>query len=382
METFIHIQRKFVDVLLKIPGMDSYSMRSSLLQGLPSPSLVRDQTIPRLDLNNIISGLQQLGRLDDQGGTRPLILVTDNALQYVSEGGEVANTLHEVKEALTAYYGGDVQPDLQPLPPGQQEALIFGLERDNRLPVRFIERALLASKSIARLSVPRIMSGKPVPGRSYGTGWLIAPGLLITNHHVIEGRDRRREGPAQRKDFEAQAGQIEAWFDFHDKENGTALSCQGASLKVDNEQLDYAILQLSEAKKVANRVPFRIAPQPSPLERGSRLNIAQHSGGGPLQYAIRNNFFVQIGRTPEFIRYQTDTEGGASGSPVCNDAWQVIALHHASQPVPPSQVPQEVIDGNPVKVTVLNEAITLHAILNDLPVKLKQQILTAQSLLR
>ncbi len=141
------------------------------------------------------------------------------------------------------------------------------------------------------------------------------------------------------------------------------------------------ILQLSEAEKVANRTPFRIAAQPLLLERGSRLNIVQHSGGGPLQYAIRNNFFVQTGHTPEFIRYQTDTEGGASGSPVCNDAWQAVALHHASRSVPASQVPQEVIDGNPIEVKVLNEAITLHAILNDLPAELKQRILAAQSLI-
>ena len=29
------------------------------------------------------------------------------------------------------------------------------------------------------------------------------------------------------------------------------------------------------------------------------------------------------------IRYNTDTEGGSSGSPVFNDQWQLCALHHA-----------------------------------------------------
>ena len=105
------------------------------------------------------------------------------------------------------------------------------------------------------------------------------------------------------------------------------------------------------------------------------MNLVQHSRGGALQFAIRNNFFVRPGDTPEFIRYQTDTEPGASGSPVCNDTWQVVGLHHASTPVPKEQVPQEVIDGQPVTVTVLNEAIEIHSVLNNLPADVKQRIL-------
>jgi V8-like Glu-specific endopeptidase len=31
------------------------------------------------------------------------------------------------------------------------------------------------------------------------------------------------------------------------------------------------------------------------------------------------------------LRYFTDTEPGSSGSPVCNDNWQVIALHRATK---------------------------------------------------
>jgi len=56
-------------------------------------------------------------------------------------------------------------------------------------------------------------------------------------------------------------------------------------------------------------------------------------------------------------------------------------LHHASTTVPVGQlsqtVPQEVIDGKPVTVTLLNEAIAIHAILNDLPTDVKQRILAS-----
>ena len=35
-----------------------------------------------------------------------------------------------------------------------------------------------------------------------------------------------------------------------------------------------------------------------------------------------------------FLHYETDTEPGSSGSPVFNDQWEVVALHHASVAAP------------------------------------------------
>lgn len=382
MPEFIEIQRKLVDVLLHIPGMDSYEMRSSLLQGLPDAPLVRTQAMARVDLNHMIDGLQKLGRLSKYGGARPLIVVADNALQYVPASSDVAETLNGLKRALAEFYGGEAQPTPAPLSPGEEEALIFGPQRDTRLPFAFVEGARTVALSIARLAVPRIFNGQQQDGLGFGTGWLIAPGLLITNHHVIECRSAD-EPPATPTDFRLQAEQVVARFDFYREQDLIAeprLECRGAHLLTSNKQLDYALLELIETSKIADREPLKL-PQAQPaLVRGNRLNIVQHPGGGSLQYAIRNNFFVQMGHTNNFIRYQTDTERGASGSPVCDDGWQVLALHHASTPVSETQAPQEVIDGQPVTVTILNEAIAIHSILADLPQPVRQRILAAQHL--
>ncbi len=376
---FIEIQRKLVDTLLKIPAMETPSGRTSLLDGLPDPGLIRDQSIPRLDLNRMVGGLQKLGRLTDQGGTRPLIVVVDNALAYVPSGSEVAQVLNDVKRLLAEYYGGDVQGAVETV---QQdlEALVFGRQRDNRLAYAFAEGALRTARSVTRLSVPRIINGFLQPGVGYGTGWLIAPGVVITNHHVIENRDLRGgEAPAIAEDFKVQAESVEAWFDYYREIGGDPKKCRGAQLLASNRQLDYAVIQLTEADKVADRKALPVVPQPPTLMRGARMNLVQHSRGGALQYAIRNNFFVRLGDAPQFIRYQTDSEPGASGSPVCNDIWQVVGLHHASTAVPQEQVPQEVIDGQPVAVTILNEAIAIHSVLNDLPADVKQRITDAQA---
>ena len=376
---FIDIQRKLVTALLRLPVMADYAGRSSLLQGLPPAPLNRSAAIDRLDLNNIVSGLQQLGRLTDQGGTRPLIVVVDNALEYVPSGSEVAQDLNEVKRLLADYYGGDSQ---SPVEAAQQdlEALVFGRQRDNRLAYAFAEGAVRTARSVTRLSVPRIINGFLQPGVGYGTGWLIAPGVVMTNHHVIENRDLRGgEGPATADDFRAQAEGVEAWFDYYREIGGDPTKCRGAQLLASNRQLDYAVIQLTEADKIADRKRLPVVPQPPTLARGARMNLVQHSRGGALQYAIRNNFFVRLGDAPQLIRYQTDTEPGASGSPVCNDTWQVVGLHHASTAVPKEQVPQEVIDGQPVTVTILNEAIAIHSVLNDLPGDVRQVIADAQA---
>ena len=54
------------------------------------------------------------------------------------------------------------------------------------------------------------------------------------------------------------------------------------------------------------------------------------------------------------VHYTSDTEPGSSGASVCNNNWQLVALHHASKP---SNVPG---------FSVLNEGIKLSAIAADL----------------
>jgi V8-like Glu-specific endopeptidase len=58
------------------------------------------------------------------------------------------------------------------------------------------------------------------------------------------------------------------------------------------------------------------------------LNVIQHPRGQPKRFAIRNNLAVDADAT--VIRYYTDTDHGSSGSPVCDDAWTVVALHRGA----------------------------------------------------
>jgi endonuclease G len=63
---------------------------------------------------------------------------------------------------------------------------------------------------------------------------------------------------------------------------------------------------------------------------GESLNIIQHPNGEPKQLALRENKLLDV--LPQFLHYHTDTAPGSSGSPVFNDQWEVVALHHSGVP--------------------------------------------------
>ena len=96
---------------------------------------------------------------------------------------------------------------------------------------------------------------------------------------------------------------------------------------------------------------------PAKPEVGDNVNIIQHPGGGPKRVAIRNNLIYRANYP--IVSYFTDTDGGSSGSPVCTDDWNVVAMHRAWKAVPNVQ-----FQGKPVPC--VNEGVQVAAILEDL----------------
>ena len=58
--------------------------------------------------------------------------------------------------------------------------------------------------------------------------------------------------------------------------------------------------------------------------------IIQHPSGERKQLALRENQVVDV--LDNFLHYRTDTSPGSSGSPVFNDQWEIVALHHSGVP--------------------------------------------------
>ena len=162
--------------------------------------------------------------------------------------------------------------------------------------------------------------------REYGTGFMVSPRLLLTNHHVLPTKDL--------------AGLSDAQFDYQMSEDGQFLRSRYFKLVptdffLTDQALDYTLVAVAPISQ--DRVPLdvytwiRMIEDEGKAVFGEPLVIIQHPGGGPKQIARRNNRLVGI--LENFLQYETDTERGSSGSPVFNQRWELVALHHQGVPL-------------------------------------------------
>lgn len=176
-------------------------------------------------------------------------------------------------------------------------------------------------------AVGRIVTQK---GEGVGTGFLISPRLLLTNRHVIESESR--------------AARCRVEFDYVRRFDGRVGATQLfdllpgeffiTSAEGDGVNLDYTVVAVepvnSAGKQLAARGKIPLVVNSGELTVTELANIIQHPGGNPQQVALRDNKVVDS--LEHFIRYEADTQPGSSGSPVFNDQWQLVALHHSGVP--------------------------------------------------
>ena len=98
-----------------------------------------------------------------------------------------------------------------------------------------------------------------------------------------------------------------------------------------------------------------------PIEN-TRANIIQHPNERTLKVVMTQNRIVKV--TKERVQYVADTMNGSSGSPVFNERWHIIALHHSGSPYPPEALIDTAKKAWKGKFRV-NEGIPIRAILED-----------------
>jgi endonuclease I/V8-like Glu-specific endopeptidase len=195
------------------------------------------------------------------------------------------------------------------------ERILF---KNDLMRINYLERGTLAGHAVGRLWI-RSTNGQLV---GYATGFMVSPRLLLTNQHVLPTR-------------ESAYGQVE--FNYQDGIDGQPLQSVIFTLDPDtffiaDKALDYALVAVQAQSHIdLNRFGWhRLIEDEGKVIIGEYVSIIQHPGGEPKQVALRENQLVDV--LPEFLHYQTDTAVGSSGSPVFNDQWEVVAVHHSGVP--------------------------------------------------
>lgn len=189
-----------------------------------------------------------------------------------------------------------------------------------------------------------------------GTGFLISPRLLITNWHVVPDTASAR-GTLVTFDRE---------IDFTGAPAPeTSFGLDPDAFFISDESLDYAVIALGPRKSGSAEVSeFGFCPlsdDPDKHVLGMNVNIIQHPMGRPKMIAVRKNLLVH--RTDRTLLYETDTEVGSSGSPVFNDDWDLVALHHWGKPhldEQPDDPPRSVNEG--IRISVIYRDLATSAV--------------------
>ena len=209
---------------------------------------------------------------------------------------------------------------------GRDPTLGLGLQADRPLVIKPETLELILDESTTLLPFHFLRTGDRL-GRAVvkllrsdgaaGTGFLVGPGILLTNHHVLPDA--------------ASANLTIALANFEAAPPGTtpgrpaSVPLDPDSMFVTNADLDFTFCGIGGLDFLGSITLDRNSRNISATET---VNIIQHPRGRPKEVALRDNRVVKADGV--VIHYACSTEPGSSGSPVFNNKWEPVALHHAS----------------------------------------------------
>lgn len=213
--------------------------------------------------------------------------------------------------------------------------------------------------------------------RGIGTGFLVGPDAVLTNHHVME---------------KAIAGVIEperfsCLFDF--KKTGDEVVSAGNrfALADDNwlidsaphsavdlvpdpkpgdpgpDELDLALIRLAERAgsqavagggSAAPREWVEVGADQVDLSQLHAISILQHPDRLPLKLALGMEQNLEVNLAGNRVRYSVPTLPGSSGSPVFDSDWRLVALHHSGDP---ATIKPEFNEGVPIWLIAQRPAV-------------------------
>ena len=297
-----------------------------LLRDLPDFNTVRGR---QALIENAVSGYPKsrvlLGNIEWEGGA--MVFASDVIRWFenfeVADGvGALPLLVNAIEPLVSVAQRGQLQ-ELQrrqgwgaepPAPPPEvwrddRSSADLNLERiigENTLRhVNMLHKALRAANAVVRITIPK---------QGYGTGFIVGPDLIMTNHHVIENASQA-------------AGAEFAFFYELDiagnKRDEVIVGAVADGFLHTDPKLDFSLIRIQHPPEFGPP----LALKPVRVEQNQRVAIIQHPGGFYKKISLQNNFVAHA--DDRLIQYYTSTEAGSSGSPVFNEDFEVVGLHHS-----------------------------------------------------
>jgi V8-like Glu-specific endopeptidase len=314
------------------------------------------QLLPMIDLsgssfiaaNTIISYLCNYGRLTYDNEALGLLLNSIKSLVGL-EQQEFLDTLllkHNMMTPIARQL--DIPQWKSKVTVADVQEKIIG---ENTLrPIAFLAQGLRVARSVAYIGVRSDLK------HWSGTGFLIAPNIFLTNNHVVPKIDLLATTLIRFNYEENFRGEAQQPREYKAELNGVFYT---------NKDLDYTILQV-EGSPGTEWGWLSLLPQL--IKKDDRVNIIQHPTGQPKQISMQNNFVEYV--DDKVVQYVTSTLPGSSGSPVLNDNWEVVALHHAGGTLREPDTQRRYFR---------NEGILIKRILADLPLEARGLMINAST---
>ncbi|HTN47109.1 MAG TPA: S8 family serine peptidase [Flavipsychrobacter sp.] len=197
---------------------------------------------------------------------------------------------------------------------------------------------ILILKKIFRLSecVGRITIKNQYGTSGYGTGFLIAPGVIMTNNHVFPDAETAAQSYIQ--------------FNYELNDKGEPLAVQTFNLKPEKlfmtssyektpdnplSGLDFTVVAVAEKSKQGKRIEdiafARLDEKQGKITEGENCIVIQHPKGDYKKIVMKDIRMIMC--TDDFLIYESDTLPGSSGALVIGmGTGEVVALHHSGVP--------------------------------------------------
>ncbi|MCP3136013.1 trypsin-like peptidase domain-containing protein [Pyxidicoccus xibeiensis] len=247
------------------------------------------------------------------------------------------------------------------IPRGSLER-IFGPKRDDGGgPDAWRRRLASIERQVCRV--------EPQVGASLGTGFLVAPNVVLTNFHVIE--NKLLESLRVRFDHKVlpdrtllQPGTVyRVTKCLAHSPYSPADLMHPRPRDANVNELDYAFLQVEAAPGEAlvdgePRGWLELPETHAPFSPGSLVLIVQHPEGRPMSVALDEFLGVNPARTR--VTYRACTGPGSSGAPCFTQDLRLAALHHSGGPrMPSSRGHNEGIPTDTIRASLSRQMLAL-----------------------